>query len=65
MLEFLRGYERRRGPRGWCLPGSSPLARQLEEAAFAADRSKSAEIRVALRRHLEREQEERDAPTEG
>ena len=28
------------------------LARRLEEAAAAADRSKSAELRVALRRYL-------------
>jgi predicted transcriptional regulator len=34
------------------------IVRQLDEKAEEADRSRSAEIRVALRRHVERDEEE-------
>jgi predicted transcriptional regulator len=45
--------EQRRHVNAWIDPD---LAQRLDEKARDADRSRSAEIRIALREHVEREQ---------
>jgi len=54
-MDTTKTAEPRRIVSVWCEPA---LVERLDEAASAADRSRSAELRVALRRHLHAEEEE-------